>query len=616
MTTKAQPLSINSPTRPVLSQTDLIQNLTALNQIAQTLNQAVDMRTALTETLARLVELMGLETGWIFLIDSTAQERWWGEGYVLVAHHNLPLALALDNADAWMGDCECQGLCNTRRLTGAYNEVRCSRLLSVSGDRRGLTIHASAPLRSGDLTLGILNVAGPDWSSFSPQALALLSNVGSQMGIALERARLFGLLQERRIHEQTALLNLSKQLLSHLDLEDMMDYLVGEVRHLLRADACALLLPDEESGGLVFCAASGWRSDPVAERRRVPADERSGPGLVMRTQQLLQVEDIQASDLELWTSDWLRAEGFRGHTLVPLIAEGLAIGAMVLDTYQPRLMDQDEVRFLRLMVNQAAIALEKARLRQEEIKQQKLEQELTIARQIQLTFLPKVLPLVPGWEFAAYYQAARMVGGDFYDFFELPGEPGQLGMVIADVTDKGVPAALFMALSRTLIRTTALSGRSPGVALTRANQLILKDSQTDTFVSAFYAALDTYGGKLAYANAGHNLPLWLQAATGELRELAARGIVLGVLYDINLEECEINVAPGDLLVFYTDGVTEAMDADKQVFGEDGLRAAVTAKPKASAQEVLEAIVQAVNTFTGNTPQSDDITLFVVKRHAL
>ncbi|NIN67731.1 MAG: hypothetical protein GTO63_24105, partial [Anaerolineae bacterium] len=109
-------------------------------------------------------------------------------------------------------------------------------------------------------------------------------------------------------------------------------------------------LPDEESGDLAFWAASGWRSDPVAERRRVPADERSGPGLVMRTQQLLQVEDIQASDLDLWTSDWLRAEGFRGHTLVPLIAEGLAIGAMVIDTYQPRLMDEDEVRFMRLMV--------------------------------------------------------------------------------------------------------------------------------------------------------------------------------------------------------------------------------------------------------------------------
>jgi sigma-B regulation protein RsbU (phosphoserine phosphatase) len=146
--------------------------------------------------------------------------------------------------------------------------------------------------------------------------------------------------------------------------------------------------------------------------------------------------------------------------------------------------------------------------------------------------------------------------------------------------------------------------------------LILRDSQTNTFVSTFYAALDTRGGKLAYANAGHNPPLWLQVATGELRELAARGIVMGLFYDIDLEEREISVAPGDLLVFYTDGVTEAMNADKQLFGEDGLRAAVTAKPKASAQEVLDAIVQAVNTFTGNTPQSDDIALFVVKRHAL
>jgi sigma-B regulation protein RsbU (phosphoserine phosphatase) len=599
------------------TESDLIQNLTTLNQIAQTLNQAVDVRSALNATLAQLVELMELETGWIFLIGPMAQERWGGEGYVLVAHHNLPPAIALDNVDLWTGGCECQDLCDKGRLSGAYNEVRCSRLESASGDRRGLTVHASTPLRSGDRTLGILNVAATDWSSFSPQALALLTNVGSQMGIALERARLFDLLRERRIHEQAALLDFSNQLLSRLDLDDLMEYLVEKARQLLEADACALLLLDQEPDYLAFYAASGWHFDPVAEGHLVPADERSGPGLVMRTQQPLLAEDITLSDPVSWTPAWLRAEGFRGHAVVPLIAEGRSIGALVINTRRPRLLDESEMRFLHLMANQAAIAIEKARLHQEEIKQQRLEQELAVARQIQLSFLPEACPVVPGWDVAAYYQAARLVGGDFYDFFELPGGPGRLGIVIADVADKGVPAALFMALSRTMIRTTALSGRSPAAALTRANELMLKDSQADLFVSAFYATLDVPSGGLTYANAGHNRPLWLQIARGEFQELAARGIVLGIFENIELEEREIEVTPGDFLIFYTDGVTEAMNAEDELFGEERLRAAVAAAaPEASAQQVLEAVVDAVNAFTGDTPQSDDLTLFVVQRHPL
>jgi sigma-B regulation protein RsbU (phosphoserine phosphatase) len=385
------------------------------------------------------------------------------------------------------------------------------------------------------------------------------------------------------------------------------------VRRLLRADASALLWPDEDAGEMAFWAASGWHFDPVAEGYRVPADWRSGPGLVMQTGQPLLVEDLEKSDLAPWTTDWLRSEGFRGHAVVPLIAEGRTIGAMVIDTRQPRLLDEDEVRFLRLMANQAAIAIEKARLHQEEIQRQRLEQELAVAQQIQLSLLPVAPPVVPGWEFATYYQAAHQVGGDFYDFFELPGEPGRWGMVIADVADKGVPAALYMALSRTIIRTTALSGRRPVAALTRANELILKDSQADIYVTVFYAALDTHSGTLTYSNAGHNRPLWLRATSGEFRELAARGIVLGIFNDINLEERKIRLSHGDVLVFYTDGVTEAMDVEGQLFGEDRLRAVIAANREANAQGLLQAIVDALNVFAADTSRSDDCTLFVIRR---
>jgi GAF domain-containing protein len=245
---------------------ELIDKLTTLNHISETLNQAVDVRGVLNDALADMVKLMGLETGWIFLKDSAAQERWAGSGYLLAAHHNLPPALELHSAAAWDGGCTCQQLCDESCLHQAYNEVHCSRLREVSGDRRGLAMHASTPLRAGDRILGILNVAGPDWSDFSPAALSILTNVGNQIGTALERARLFDLLQERRIHDQVALLDLSQQLLARRNLDDLIGYLVDQVRQMLEIDACALVLPSADLTVLSFQAASGWH---VATSRAV-----------------------------------------------------------------------------------------------------------------------------------------------------------------------------------------------------------------------------------------------------------------------------------------------------------------------------------------------------------
>jgi len=604
------------------AETDRLDDLTTLVQITEILNQSVDVQAMLNSTLPKLLELMGLKTGWIFLADPAAQDARWGPGFVMAAHHNLPPALAPDSSDAWNGRCECQALWTAGHVQQAYNEVRCSRLAAATGDRRGLAVHASAALRSGDRFLGILNVAGSDWASFSPEALALLSSVAGQMGIALERARLYDLLRERRINEQAALLDLSNQLLSRLDLDEVIDCLVEEVPLLLQADAAALLLPADEPGLLAFRAVYGWRSDPVAAGCRVSADERSSPGLAMRTQRPVVARDIEGDGSTtplssiagaLECAAWLRAEGFRGHAVVPLIAEQAAIGALMINTRLPRLFDEEEVRLLRLLANQAAIAIVKARLHLEELKQRQVELELAAARQIQLSLLPKYSPVVPGWEFAEFYQPAQLVGGDFYDFFELPGEPGRLGLVIADVAGKGMPAALFMALSRTMIRTAGLSGRAPAAALLRANQLILNDSRAEMFLTAFYAELDTRSGRLAYARAGHNRPLWWQAAIGELDDLAGDGIVLGAIEAIELEECEIDVAPGDLVLFYTDGVTDAMNGAGQQFGVERLRDAVAADPTASARQILSGIVRAVGEFTGDTPQFDDLTLVVVKR---
>ncbi len=595
------------------TQQTLVNHLLTLNKITNLLTTNDNIEQMLQAVLERLVRLMHLKTGWIFLADAAAQNRWAGKGFVLAAHTNLPPAMAPHKASPWQGTCDCQHACLQNRLTEACNEVQCSRLAAAPGDREQLAVHASAPLRAGEKTLGILNVAAPHWETFNAESLALLANIGSQMGIALERARLFDLLQERRIDEQQALLTLSNQLLSRPNLDDLLPYLASTIRRMLQADACAVLLPDEAAQALVFVAAAGWQTDPVAGRRTLPADDRSGPGQVMRSQQPLLVPNMPRHDPAPWLTDWLLSEKFRGHAVMPLIGEETTIGVLTIDLRRPHTFDDDEVRFMRLIANQAAIAIEKARLKEQEIARHRLEEELAVARRIQRTLLPATDPSLPGWEFASRYAPARLVGGDFYDYFELPGKPPRLGMVIADVADKGIPAALFMALSRSIIRTKAMSGAKPATVFGRANRLICKDSRSDLFVTAVYAILNPAQSRLTYTNAGHNRPLCYHAAGQSIEELKTLGTVLGVFEQIQFGEATITLKPHDVLVFYTDGITEAMNAEDNLFGTERLRAVVSRCAAAPAQDIVQAIVDAVQDFCGPTEQSDDFTLFIVKK---
>ncbi|MCA9872050.1 MAG: SpoIIE family protein phosphatase [Anaerolineales bacterium] len=258
-----------------------------------------------------------------------------------------------------------------------------------------------------------------------------------------------------------------------------------------------------------------------------------------------------------------------------------------------------------------------ARLRrymEEEVQRQRLEEELAIGRQIQLSLLPESPPSIPGWEFAARYQAARQVGGDLYDFIFDPAQADLLHLVIADVTGKGVPAAMFMALCRTIIRTEALNGRSPADLLQRTNQILINERRSWPFLTAFFASLNTRTGQLTYATGGHDRPYWLQAKNGRLQQLEGRGMLLGAFPQVYLEEHTINLASGDSLVLYTDGVTEARQGET-LFEEGGLEAVIRANSHApvTSDHLAQGIFDAVVAFSGGAAQSDDITLMVVHR---
>ncbi len=590
-----------------------LQDVEALNEVSETLNRAVDRNSALQSALDKLLEIMQLETGWVFVRKLRGKKKSGSPVYTLAASSNLPAAIAASRTDAWKETCDCQEMCERGDLTGAYTEIHCSRLAELD---HSLQVHATAPLRLGEEVLGILNIAARDWESFTERNLAILTRAGEMMGTALERAGQYDALRSRRMQEQSALLELSNKLLGRGELHEVGDLLVEEACRLLRMNAGALLLIDQTQEAFVFQSSTGWLEDPIQAGHLVPLGTQSGPELVLESQVPLVVHDLEADDPTHWAPTWIRSEGFRGHVVVPLISENVSIGVLVLDTRTPRKFEDDELRFLQLLANQGAIAVDRARQREEEIERRRMEQELQVGRRIQLSLLPESAPQVPGWSFAARNLAAREVGGDFYDFFWLPEPSRSLGLVIGDVSGKGVPAALLMAVSRTTIRSTALSGRPPSKALVRANELILKDTRTDLFLSTFYASLDVGDGTLTYANAGHNRPLHLKGASRECEELESAGIVLGAFDQISLEERLVKLQPGDLVLCYTDGVTEAIDPHQRPFGLGRLKESLLEHRTKSTPTLLQAILDDVEAFSEGEPQFDDLTLLLITRDPL
>ncbi len=241
--------------------------------------------------------------------------------------------------------------------------------------------------------------------------------------------------------------------------------------------------------------------------------------------------------------------------------------------------------------------------------------ELQIAAEIQQSFLPETVAQVPGFDIAATCIMAKEVGGDFFDV--MPFEVIRLkkksaGLVIADVSGKGVPAALFMALSHIVIRINALNYPNPSSVIQITNNFITRDSKSGMFLTVFYGIIDSEKSTLKYVNAGHNPPLLFTAYNHEIRKLSPTGIAIGAQENREYTTLELSLAPNDVIVFYTDGITEAINDHNEMFGEERLESILKANADLSANDLLEKILGAVKSFCVNQPQSDDITLMVVK----
>jgi sigma-B regulation protein RsbU (phosphoserine phosphatase) len=262
---------------------------------------------------------------------------------------------------------------------------------------------------------------------------------------------------------------------------------------------------------------------------------------------------------------------------------------------------------IRNLIIEKRTASEKEKYRRE---LEKTEFQMETAKEIQQSFLPEAPPSIEGFEIAALTLPAEQVGGDFYDF--IPISSDRWGMVIADVSGKGVPAALFMGLSQALIRAGTADNSTPVHTVQKANDLLINEARSSMFVTVLYAALDSKGKVLHYVNAGHNPPLVFKGGTGEIILLRTRGIALGVMDDIEFEEKQLKLESNDMLVMYTDGVTEAVNKAQEEFGTERLQQMLLKNNNLTARDFMEKLKNEVLAFSEGQPQFDDITLVVLK----
>jgi len=422
--------------------------------------------------------------------------------------------------------------------------------------------------------------------------------------------------REREIARLRALNHIAGHLNQSPDVQTALDVTLETLVKLmdLKTAWVSLWIESSSSSPLGFRLAAAYGLPPGLEQdncyylRRPPACHCQH---LLRAGKLKHaVNVVECTRLQ----DLTRAGGDTGellfHATVPLISQEQPLGILNVATSEWQFLSAADLQLLSAVGAQVATAIERARLYElAHAQRTRLEAELEMARVVQAGLLPSVLPDIPGFSLAADWRSAREVAGDFYDIFALPD--GLWGIVIADVSDKGAPAALYMAMVRSLIRATSEHTPSPAAVLVRVNQVLCSQSSADMFVTVFYAVLDPLARTLTYANAGHNPPIIRRASgPGGIEHLPFGGLLIGMLDEVSLADTTLGLEPGDALVAYTDGLTDAENSEHQDYGLTHLDAAIAAAP-ATAPALLAHVLADQAAFTGNAPLPDDITLFVV-----
>lgn len=454
--------------------------------------------------------------------------------------------------------------------------------------------------------IGVIQLLNKREGIFNRRDEIMLGVLASQAAIAIENARLLASEQEKRQIADT-LREVSGIINSAFEVENVLELILSEIERVVPFVGAAILLLEDDY--MVVRASRGFGEVLSQSLPLFKLDENALMQEMMQACDPIIIPDVNDDPR------WVHIEATKDmHSFLgtPLIVDNRVIGQLSVNHTQANFYTHAHAEVTQTFANQAAAAIERARLHQQTVEQARLQQEVETARTIQTSFLPETEPVIDGWDIAASWQPAKEVAGDFFDFIELPNN--RLGFVVADVCGKGIPASLFMALSRTILRVMAQTDLPPDKLLFNVNNQLKSDSSSRLFVTLFYGVLDPQTGELHYCNGGHNPPIITHTDDDETPILDGNGPALGVFPNAAYLSGHVTLNTGDILVVYTDGVTEAINEAEEEFDEERLISCLHTHRHASAHAINASIIDAVKSFSGNRPPDDDATIMVIKRN--
>jgi sigma-B regulation protein RsbU (phosphoserine phosphatase) len=459
------------------------------------------------------------------------------------------------------------------------------------------------PLERRGQVLGVIECldragGGP----FSAEDARALEAAAKEFAVAIENAQLYFDVR-RRAAERATLLRVARSLSQPITLSATLEAILDGLRRLVAYDAGAIFLLSSDGSHVEAHLGRGYPPEwhPGVELRL----GQGIVGWVAKTGESIIVPDTSSDHRYVLARARTRSE-----MACPMIAEGKVIGVFNLESDRKDTYTEAHLEVLHAFASQAAAAIERARLLEEVEHRRQLERELAIARQIQISFLPKADPVVPGFEIHGLNLPYSEVGGDYFDF--IPIVDNQLGVAISDVSGKGIPAAILMAAYRAMLLAEIRNQFALRIILAKVNTLLHESTDRGKFVTAFYGVLDSKNRIFTFSNAGHDPPI-LRRANGRVDRLTEGGLALGVLPDSQYEERPVSLSPGDTLLFFTDGVSEAATPDGEQFGPERVIALLEEVHELPAKDIVDSLVRRVTEFTNGAEHlTDDLTVVCVK----
>ncbi len=414
---------------------------------------------------------------------------------------------------------------------------------------------------------------------------------------------------DKKIQELKSLQELGKVISSIFNLEELLRAIVQNATMVMKSHRCSIVLVNERTGEFFIKIGKGIAEDlDIVENIRLKSGGLVTDWCVQHREPLLVTDFATDERFPAPPTGRYRSGSF---IAVPLVVNEQVIGVIsITEKMTGTPYDTSDLHLLTIFANQVVIAIENAKLYERLVERERLEKELEIAHHIQMNMLPKDYPTIAGVELSGISVPAKEVGGDYYDF--LPLGDGKVGITIGDVAGKGVPAALMMVMIRSVLRAKIMADHDPQTIVTELNGHILADSDPRMFVTLFYAVVDGNTREMRYTNAGHNYPLIFRAAGGEVESLEHGGLLMGMFEGAAYEQGRVKLEPGDVVLFYTDGIVEAMNERDEMYGFERLCDFVRERLHEPADAIRDAIVEDTTRFVGAAPQYDDMTLIVVK----